>query len=793
MVMGLLFKKLLRDIREAKGQFASILLVIIIGVMFYTSLNSALINLNLASEKYFTDYRLADLWVTFKKAPENVLDRIESFPEVRQVTGRVVQDQQITIGKQDAIIRLITLPERRSSNVNDIRLISGRYFSNDVSNQCLVDEAFFKAHRLQFGDYLEPIINGNQIKLKVIGVAKSPEFLYQLRDSSEMVPDPDRFGIVYIKKSFGQTVFDFKGSINEASILLKPEADSDQVRLRMEKVLQRYGLIEITPKKDQLSFNTFSGEIEQLSSMSGLFPVIFLMVAATIIYITMNRIIENQRVQIGTLKALGYSNLHIMGHYLSYAALIGLAGSVIGSLVGIYLGKQMMALYNTMYQLPLEQMKPHYDLIVPASLLALFFCLLAGYNSCKNELRLVPAESMRPKAPKTGGKTWLERMSFLWRRFNFSWKIIFRNLSRYKKRALLTSVGIIFATALLLAALGLNDSVGFLVEQQYSTIQRHDLKVTFNGMLAPSELNYIRSLPHVSRLEPQLQLGVEITNGWRNKKSGLIGFTKNPRLQQVTDRSGQPVPVPANGILISEQLSETLGAGVGEQLQIKPLWPGRNRERDQKRVRIKGVVAQYVGQSIYGDLEFGGRILREGPMANVALLTLDDSGYQSKITAKLKQMPVVNSIQSRSDALANIEKALENSSVLILFMILASGLLAFAVIYNITTINIFERRRELATLKVLGFTNSEMRQSVFNENLIITSLAIGCGLILGRYLLDFICQESATDNMSFPSVLNDHSYILAIILIFAFNISANLLLMKKLNSINMVEALKSSE
>jgi putative ABC transport system permease protein len=793
MVMGLLFKKLLRDMKEAKGQFASILLVIIIGVMFFTSLNSALLNLQFASEKYFSDYRLADLWATFQKAPDNVLDRIQNFPEVKQVTGRVVLDQQITIGKRDAIIRLITLPDQRRSVVNDVMIKSGRYFSPDEGSQCLVDEAFFKAQRLRFGAYLEPIINGNQVKLKVIGVVKSPEYIYQLRDGSEMIPDPERFGIVYIKQSFGQAVLDFKGSLNEASILLKPAADSEQVRLRMERVLQRYGLIEIYPKEDQLSYNTFSGEIEQLSSLSGLFPILFLIVAATIIYITMNRIIENQRVQIGTLKALGYSNLQIMIHYLSYAACTGLTGSAIGSLTGIYLGRQMMNLYNTMYQLPLEQMKLHYGLIVPASLLALFFCLLAGYNSCKNELRLVPAESMRPKAPKTGVKTWLEQMVFLWRRFSFSWKIIFRNLSRYKKRVALTSIGIIFATALLLIALGLNDSIGYLVKQQYSTMQKYDLKVTFNTMLAPVELNYIRSLPHVSHLEPQFQMGVELRNGWRVKKTGLIGLTQNSRLQQVTDRDGRVVPVPAKGILISEQLSQTLGAGAGDLIQIKPLWPGRNREQDQKRIRIRGVVAQYIGQSVYGDLDFCSQILREAPMANVALLTMDDPRHQSEIIAKLKQMPTVNSVQSRTDAVANVEKAMENSSFSIGFMILASGLLAFAVIYNITTINIFERRRELATLKVLGFTNSEMRQSVFNENLIITSMAIGCGLILGRYLLDYLCRDASTDNLSFPAILNNPSYLLAICLIFVFNISANLLLMKKVHAINMVEALKSSE
>lgn len=791
--MGLLLKKIFRDIHEAKGQFASILMVIIIGVTFYTCLNSALRNLQFASEKYFTTYRLADLWASFQKAPESVLNRIEDFPGVKQVTGRVVRDVLITIDRQDAVIRLITLPDQRGATVNDMMLKTGRYFSDDESNQCLVDEAFFTTHHLQFGSYLQPVINGNRIRLKVIGVTKSPEYLYQLRDGSEMLPDPERFGIVYLKKSFGQAVLGFNGSLNDASILLNRGVDSEMVRRRMEKALQRYGVIEIIPKKDQLSYNTFASEIAQLNSISGFFPILFLIVAAAIIYITMNRIIENQRVQIGTLKALGYSNIQIMVHYLSYAFLIGLAGSVIGSLLGLWLGEQMMLMYNTMYQLPLEQLKSQYDLVIPASLLALFFCGLAGYNSCKNELRLVPAESMRPKAPKVGAKTWLEQIHWLWRRFNFSWKIIIRNLFRYKKRALLTSLGIIFATALLLTGLGMNDAIGYLLDQQYSTIQRYDLKVSFNQMLAPSELSYIRNLPHVSALEPVIGFGVELINGWRAKKLGLTGLVREPRLYQITDEAGAVVTVPGKGILISSKLSRTLGAGPGDLLQVRPLWPGKNGERDRKQVLVKGVVAQYLGQNAYGNLDFCGRLLSEGPAVNQVMLRLDQPRLQAEVITKLKTMPIVSSVQSRIDALANFEKAMGNSTSSIVIMLLASGLLAFAVVYNITAINIFERRRELATLKVLGFNNSELRQLIFYENLIITALAVGCGLFLGHYLFDFLCRETATDNMTLPAVVNQPSYWLAVILIFAFTVSANLILLKKLYAINMVEALKSSE
>ncbi len=791
--MGLLFKKLWRDIREAKGQFVSILVVIVIGVLFYTSLNSTLRNLRFASERYFTAYRLADLWLSFQKAPENVVRRVRQLPEVKLASGRVVKDQQLTIAGHDATIRLITLPDRHSEVVNDVMLKAGRYFSAGESNQCLVSEAFFRAQRLRFGSYLEPVINGNRLKLKVIGVVKSPEYVYELRDGSEMVPDPTHFGIVYLKQSYGQAVLDFNGSLNEVAVLLKDGADPELVRRKLEKVLQRFGLVETTVKKDQLSYNTFSGEIEQLTSLSGVFPMLFLLVAAAIIYITMTRIIENQRLQIGTLKALGYSNTVIMAHYLSYVVLVGLAGSAIGSGAGIYLGGLLMQIYNEVYQLPIEQMKIHYDLILPASLLTLCFCLLAGYNSCKNELRLPPAESMRPKAPKAGAKIWIERLGPLWRSFSFSWKIILRNLFRYKRRALLTSIGIICATALLLTAVGLNDSIGFLVDQQYSTIQRYDLKATFNTLLAPAELSYIRSLPHVSRLEPVTEIGVEISHGWRTKKAGLTSLVRDSRLYRVVDQSGQPVTVPDGGILISEQLGRILGAKMGDVVRLRPLWPGRNEERYQKEVWVKGVVSQYVGQSVYSLPELCGRLLEEDRTANEVLLKLDHPEEQAKVIAKLKELPTVAAIQSRSDALANLQHALEQSVFSIGFMILASGALAFAVVYNITTINIFERRRELATLKVLGFTNAEMRRLIFNENLIVTALAAGVGLIAGRSLLNYVIVESATDNMSFPPVLNQLSYWVTIALIFAFTLSANLILMRKVHAVNMVEALKSSE
>lgn len=790
--MRLLFKKLFRDIREAGGQFASILLVILIGVMFYVGLNSALRNLEFASEKYYEEYRLADLWVNFQKAPEQVLDRIRLLPEVNKVTGRVTQDVRLTHKERNLMIRLITLSDRRRETVNDVMIKSGRYFSGGESNQCLVEESFFKAQGLKFGDQLRPVINGNQVKLKVIGTVKSPEFVYPLQDGSELIPNPERFGVVYLQQSYGQTIFGFDGSINEAAVILTPGADIERVKAKLERLLNRYGLIEVILRKDQLSYSTFSTEIEQLKSASGLFPIIFLLVAAVIIYITMSRMIENQRIQIGTLKALGYSNLAILFHYLSYGILIGIAGSGLGAAAGMYLGESIIAIYNNVYQLPLERIKPQYDLIIPATALTLFFCLLAGYNSSKNELQLAPAESMRPKAPKAGYKTLVEKIGSLWQRLNFSWKIILRNLFRYKKRALLTSIGIVFATALLLAALGMMDSTNYLIDQQYSNIQLYDLKVSFNQFLHPSEISYFHNLAHVTKVEPMLEIGMELRNGWRAKKIGLTGLIANSSLYRITDRDGRIIEVPEDGILISDQLGRLFELAAGDFVLLKHLLPVK-KERGEKSVRVEKTVAQYIGQSVYSRMDQAYKLLEEGPLINVVLLKLADLRHEKEVIAKIKEIAVVGSYQSKADSLRNLQKALGNMYSMIGIIILAAGALTFAVVYNITAINIFERRRELATLRVLGFTDGEMQQLVFNENFIVALLAIGAGLPIGRGLCELIMLSTTTDNMSFPAILETRSYLITVVLTLLFTILANVILIKKVKTINMVEALKSSE
>lgn len=792
--MLLFLRKFYRDLKESKGQFVSVLSVVIIGVMFYTGMYSALEGLSGAGQRYFSEYRLADLWGEVYRAPEGAVRRIEEIPGVRMADGRVVQDVRLFLDDRNAMIRLISMPDNKRDAVNDIMMKSGGYFSQGEGSQCIVSEAFFQANRMKIGQTLEPVINGERVKLTVVGTAKSPEYTYEIRDASELIPDPEKFGVVYVKKSYLQTILDFKGSVNDISVLLDKDGDIKQVKDDMKKILDQYGLIGTTERKDQTSYSMFHTDEVSLRSLSAVFPMLFFIASAVIIYITMTRMIENQRTQMGILKGLGYGNRDVTLHYLTYPILVGILGSILGSLIGIFfVGEMLLGIFNILYDLPTVGSSANLKLAVPASLLALFFCVAAGYNACRKELHLVPAESMRPKPPAKGRKTLIEGFRLLWEHINFSWKIILRNLFRYKRRSAMASVGIIFSMALLLVAFGFRDAMDDLMFVQYEKIQRFDLKVNFEEMMDTDELGYIRSLDHVESVEPLLETGMEIQNGWKKKDIGVIALDREERLFGIYNENGDPAILPSDGVLLPERLMKTMGLHTGDRVTLRSYYPGKSGEEDRKTVTVKGVVSQYIGQTAICSSNFTDHLLDEGTVANAAHIRLEDPKYEKEVTDKLKDVLKISTIQSKAEVVANTDKQLKSMNTIIFFMLFGASILAVAVIYNITNINIFERRREIATLSVLGFTAGELKSLVFNENYFISSFGIVLGMPLGSYFARIAIESQSNDNFSMSPSVNPSSYLIAALMVMAFTAAANYMLKNKITSINMVESLKSAE
>lgn len=792
--MFLFLKKSLRDLNESKGQFVSVLAVVIIGVMFYTGLYSALEGLSGAGQRYFTEYRLGDLWSTVYRAPEGAVERIGEISGVKMAEGRIVQDVRIFMDDRNAMVRLISLPDKKREIVNDIAMKSGSYFSSNAGNQCIVSEDFFKANHMVIGQTIEPIINGERVKLSVVGTAKSPEYTYEIRDATEVFPDHEKFGVVYVKKSYLQTILDFRGSVNDISVLLDRDGNIKKVKDEMEKVLDQYGLVSTVEKKDQISYNMFHSDETGLKAMAAIFPMLFFIASAAIIYITMTRMIENQRTLMGVFKALGYKDWEIMLHYQTYPLLVGILGSILGSLIGIFFtGKGLLTIFNAFYNLPTEGRSAHLGIAVPASLIALFFCVFAGYNACRKELLLVPAESMRPKPPASGRRTLLENFQFLWERINFSWKIIFRNLFRYKRRSAMASVGIIFSMALLLVALGFRSSMDNVIEVQYEDIQKFDLKINLTQMLDVDELNYIRSLDHVVSVEPVMETGMEITNGWKKKDIGVIALESGSKLYGVYDRNGNPAILPADGVLLPARLMETMGLCTGDRVTLRSYYPGKSEDRNKKTVVVKGETSQFIGQSAVCSMDYIDYLLDEGAVANAAHIRLDDPKYEKEVMDQLKDILAINTIQSKSEVAANTNKQMQSMNTIIFFMLFGASILAVAVIYNITNINIFERRREIATLAVLGFTSAELKSLVFNENFFISVFGILIGIPMGRFFVELAIKTQATETMQLPMIMSPANYLIAALLVMAFTMVANFLLRNKITSIDMVESLKSAE
>ena len=787
--MNILFRNLLRDIKKSKGQFISILIIVVLGVTFYTAINSAFKNLSNSSMKYYEEYRLADVWVDLYNGPIGIKEKVLSIPNVKSVTGRIIKDASINISEENATLRFITLPDMKTDIVNDIVIKSGRYFSEGDSNQCLLDEDFFKANDLKLGEYIYPIINGNKVKIKIVGSAKSPEFVYTLKDSSEMMADNKKFGIIYIKQSFGEGIFNSKGSINNISIQVSNGSDIVKVKDDIKRTLKNYGVKSVIDREEQTSSKMISSEIKQLKSMGGTFPVIFFMVASVIIYVMMGRMVENQRTQIGVLKAVGFTNLQVLVYYMSYSALVAFIGSIIGAITGTYMGVGMTKLYNQYFNLPLAEIKIYGEFVIPAFFLTLAFCLFAGYHSCKAIFKIMPSEAMRQKSPESGKKIILEKIDLIWRNISYLGRIITRNLFRYKKRAALTSLGIIFSSAILLVALSMKDSMDFMIEKQYSSIQNYDIKVRFSNLINVEELNNIKNITHVKEVEPILETGVEISNGWKTKQVGFTVLVKDPKMYRALDKEGNIISLPQNGLLISEKLADILGIKLNDSVNVKFYFPGK----EKKDMVVKGIVVQYLGLSTYTSMDSLNSLLGEGLIANSAVLKLDDIKFENDIKDKLRDIPSVASIESKTDSLNALLQAMGAMGASIGVYIILAGILLIAVLYNIATINIFERQRELATLKVLGFNNNEVKKLIFTENYIITIFGMIIGLPVGKWLGAYLMKTSSTDAYTIPYVIEFKTYIIAIILTLLFTVITNLTLIKKIKALDMIEVLKNKE
>ncbi|NLW39858.1 MAG: FtsX-like permease family protein [Tissierellia bacterium] len=543
----------------------------------------------------------------------------------------------------------------------------------------------------------------------------------------------------------------------------------------------------VLDRNSHYSYVDYGGAADRIDALSQVFPLFFALVAALVCLTTMTRMVDEQRVNIGTLKALGYGKGAIALKYISYAFIATLLGCIIGIAIGFTLFPTVIFnAYGIMYMLPPVELNFNTFLALSTSLVAIGLTTFTAYISCSNELKETTAALLRPRAPKAGKRILLEKIPIIWNRFNFSWKVTIRNIFRYKRRFFMTVFGVAGCTALILTAFGIRDSIRTVVDRQFGELFTYDITIGLSS-------EFKEGLEDERILEYELlykEMG-EISFNSTSKGITIIvpeDIDSIGRFINLRNRKyGNIISIPDRGVVITEQVSRSLGLKVGDEIVF------RNSEDDEARVRVQGITENYIGNYIYLSKEYYEEIFQEHIKYNEAIGKIKEKTeeFQDRLSKDLLNKEGIDNVSFNTTIMEDFDDTIRSLNYVVLVMVFSAGALAFVVLYNLTNVNISERIREIATIKVLGFYDKEVSAYVYRENTILTILGTLAGLVIGIFLHRYIMTTVEMDNLMFGLDLEPNSYIISIILTLGFAAFVNIAMYYKLKNIEMVESLKS--
>lgn len=787
--MKTLNRKLLRDFWEMRSQAIAIALVIAGGIATFVMSLSTVESLRLTQETFYQEYRFADVFASLKRAPQRLADRIRRTAGVKQVATRVIATVNLNVpGYQEPVTgQLVSIPDHGEALLNRLYLRRGRLIEPNRSDEAVISEAFAEAHDLVPGDKVQAVINGRRKALTIVGIGLSPEYIYQIQPGA-LFPDYESYGIVWMGRTPLAAAYDMEGAFNDVEVTLTADAKLEDVIDRLDILLEPYGGLGAYGRKNQLSHRYLSEEFRQLERMATIFPAIFLGVAAFLLNVVISRLISTQREQIAVLKAFGYSNRAVGWHYIKLVLAIISLGLAIGLAGGSWLGHGLSSLYQEFFRFPFLEYRLRPDVILFATLISMAAAVAGTLLSVRRAAFLPPAQAMRPEPPTSYRETWLERLG-LKRLFSQSSRMIARQIERKPVKSLLSMIGIAFACAIMMVGSFQEDAMDFMVQVQFGLSQREDLTVTFVEPTSYRALYDLQSLQGVKYGEPFRSIPVRLRFQHREYLTAIQGIARNSDLQRLLDSRLRPVQPPPSGIVLSDYLSKILGVRVGDKLTVEVL----EGNRPFREVPVAAVVRQYVGVGAYMQRSAVNRLMREGNAISGVYLAID-SHYQPAIYAALKEMPRIANTTIREKAITSFRETMGETLLIFTFIntLLASSI-AFGVIYNSARIALAERSRELASLRVLGYTRGEIAYILLGELSVLTLAAIPLGFLIGRNLCAYISESLQSDLYRVPLILESSTYAFAATVVMASTCLSGFLVWRKLTHLDLVAVLKTKE
>ena len=781
--------KLLRDLWKMKGQAFAIVLVIVSGISTFVMLKSTMNSLNLTRNKFYRDYRFADVFASLKRAPDSLRNRIEAIPGVNQAETRVVADVKLRIeGYAEPVTgKLVSLSESGGSLLNRVYIRKGRMVDPWKEDEVLVSETFADAHGLSPGDRIGAVINGRWKVLNIVGTALSPEYVLQIRPGA-ISPDFKRYVILWMGRPALATAYNMKGAFNDVVLALSPEANTGDVLVRLDDLLDGYGGLGSYSRKDQMSHRFLSEEFKQLETSSRIFPVIFIGVAAFLLNVVISRTVNTQREQIAALKAFGYSNLDIGIHYVSMVFLIALIGVAGGLAAGSWLGQSLAGVYMEFYRFPYLMYELNLSIATSAVLISVAAALAGTLYSVWKAAKLPPAEAMRPEPPAKYRKSVMEYVGLM-RMLSQPTRIIIRNIERRPLRSFLSMVGIALSCAAMIAATFFQDAIEFMVDVQFKRSQREDMAVTFIEPTSGKAIHELKGIQGIEHVEPFRSVPARLRFEQRSYRTSIKGIEPGGRLQFLLDTNLKEVDMPPYGILLTDYLGRILGIKQGDMLTVEVL----EGAKPLRQVPVVGLVKQYIGVLGYMDLSALNRLMKEDRAVSGAALSVD-SIRRPQIYNKLMEMPRVVGTVVREDEIRNFYET--QAEVMLFFTFIATilaGTIAFGVVYNNARIALSERSRELASLRVLGYTRTEISFIFLGELAILTLAAIPLGFIIGKGMSAYLANAIGSDLFRVPVLIEPATYALAAAVVVVSAFLSGFVVRHRLDHLDLVAVLKTKE
>lgn len=752
--MVMLRRKTLRDIKENIGVYLACIVVIAIGLLLYTSMSIAVESMDKAQREFYSETNFADGFITLTGYPENKLNSLTLLPGIDQVAGRIVKEVRVIDQEKDSnrYLKMVTLNEKNTPQINRIQLIEGK-LPRENRPEILVDPKFLAANHLSLGDSVDLSIDGNQVSLSITGTAQSPEFIYIMRNAQDLYPSAEEFGIAYVSLSTLKSLVKEKGQVNDIVFTLEDGVSFDSVKDNLKAELKPYGFRSIVPRKDQTSNSILTSEIKQIRTMTKTLPVVFLGVAAIILYTMLRRLIEQQRVSIGTLKAFGFTDGEIVLHYMTYPVLIGTIGGLLGGLSGVALSFPLTAMYKEFFALPGLHSEFSLKYLFISLALAIVFSVLSGIKGSLDVLRLEPAQAMRPPAPGTARKTLIEKFAWFWQTLSSQAQMGIRDVFRTPTRSLFNVIGIAVVYSLMTVSWSMQNMTDLLTVVQLEQVQTYDVKLLLTEASPSGAVKFaVAHEPGVTKVEPVLEVPASLRNGWLKKDVALMGLSEESTLYNILDKNGRRLEVPDYGVLLSEHLAKSLNVTAGDVIYVES--PLRRETLSQKgeSLLVKGVVPQYVGLNAFmKDTELQ-RFLRQGEISTAMLIKMDP-GEVGAMKSKYQNASNVSSIESLKDTGAKIQKMMESFGFTVWLLAVLGGICGFALIYNASIISLSERKRELASLRVLGMTPREVLRVITSEQWTIYVFGILLGIPMAFGLSMSMAQSMSNDMYSLPADL----------------------------------------